>query len=853
MPNFKKIVGNYIEVTDRLGLPSSFYAPQSLEAYNAQVKKDEERTSYLSSKKTVSQMKTDLSDTSHLTTDEARSFTQGNYDGGIFNRFTIDLSTKFSEVLALASDEGTEHDDRANTLRVAYTDDDGNYCGLSIGYLRDDPDPTKGDAFIPVEQRKRLFSVCIIKNTNLAPTERQVTLLTHSVFLKEDVAKKIPDIEEAEIPGEVDRALNSKNISRLLEGMFDGEAISTKKFAELNKRLRENRNIDDRDHKQEQLKEINDLVQNILPNDPDIQKYIQEINNRALSDINFFKDDDYQKTLEEVFINIDSSIGKIEVDEQKESLLLKSQLTYFAIKLDRKASEIESGNDEGLMLIREFKKQANLMRDLRDNPTGKEKDYRGMDDSQMFRLVEDRIPKLLKLQDFIKASTRKCKGDEEAVEHLREMENEIIKDIDSFDDTAFDIKLKTISTDFDKYLLQLEIKDTPILKEKMKDFARQLEEYAATLTEEDSEYLRKGILAKAETLKDLSYVKLVAYKNLNFEQALSDIIREINEDKLKEELTEQLEYFAAELTDKDPPGLKQRIIDEANSLREMSTQEALRYYGGKDYKTIVTELAKNSIDSEFMRQAGIIRAQSKSQKEALSAPVPPKEQEQNFFQRNRTSLIVGGVALLALISFVLILTGVLAPLGIALAAGTAIAGSAVAGGVVVTTGAVVVTDEIQLSNEIQNNAQNYESQKQKYNQQLIQIDKQCKENISQAGISLDEDLSNFLKEKFEDKSEITPNTKDHEVEQQMGSELTGGLETDQLVTIDSEPIPLLSEAERVLEQAEEQIKISVDAANKSDNVVVREPPIMGSDTSGNTPVVASEEEAADKVAQPTFK
>ncbi|MCL9685699.1 hypothetical protein [Legionella maioricensis] len=842
MPNLKKITGNYIQVTDLTGLPAEFYAPQSLEEYNEQIDKDLHRMAYLSFDHPVSYIKEKLRDSSHLPTDESRSFTQGNFEGGTFNRLIIDLSPQFDKVRKLALAEGTENEGRANDIRVAYIDDDGNHCALSIGYLRDDPDVAKGEEFVPVEQRKRLFSVCIIKNTNLAPADRTVTLLTHPVFVSESLAKNSSDVEEQDVAKEVNSLLNSKKFSTLLTDMFDGEALSASKFDDLRKRIQQNRNIDNRDFKQDQLKELNDWLKSLLPDDRDVRAYMAEINERASSDINFFKDDNYNKTLDEIFKTI-SSAGKELAPEQQEEILIKSQLTYIFMKLELKSFEVDLATNAGKILADQYQNQAKLLRGLRDNPTGEEKQYLEKGLEQLLDIFDTRVPKILKLQQFIKNEQKKYNNNE-VLEHLKEIENDLMANIDSYTEASWAIKLDSSSDDVEKFVVALEEKDTPILKEKLQGFARQLKDHAATLSDSDED-LAKRILTKAGNLSNLSYIESIPYKKLDFSQVLSNVMREINDDKLKEDIVHQLKQLGESLTEQDPLFLKKRIMERAAELDKESTKEVLAL--GRDFKKVSAEMITGFFNSERISQKQIIRAEAKKEIEALPIPSVPSSANQNWFQRNRNSLIVGGVGLLAVISLVLILTGVLAPLGVAIAAGTAatvaIAGASTLGAITIGAGANVVKNEIQLSNEIQN----YPKQKQAYDDRVRLINDQRDDKLRKLDTVFEENSANFLKNKIENKGEISTKTEVHDVAQVISKEVEL---TD--VSEATSPLPLALEAESLLSQLEQQIETCGEALEKASQVVVRAP-IIASETPSKAKVVPQEEVVDEVVQQNTIK
>ncbi len=258
MPQFKKFSGNYVDVINTLGLPPAFYSPQAnVEEYDEQIAKDLTRTSYLSLVHDVDYMKQQLRDRSHLSGD-ALSYSQGNFDGGVFTDSHIKTSSMYMDVAMLSSMEGTV-DGAFNGLRIAYIDDAGRNCAIAISYLRNDPDPEKGEVILPVAERKRFFSVVIIKDTTLAPKDRMVTYLSHPAFLTEEVAKKGQELSTQAIQEVIAQDGNSKVLNILLIGLFSDDSISMQHFESLNNRLSSNRNLNDRESLKNQLKNYDTL------------------------------------------------------------------------------------------------------------------------------------------------------------------------------------------------------------------------------------------------------------------------------------------------------------------------------------------------------------------------------------------------------------------------------------------------------------------------------------------------------------------------------------------------------------------------------------------------------------------
>jgi hypothetical protein len=276
-------------------------------------------------------------------------------------------------------------------------------------------------------------------------------------------------------------------------------------------------------------------------------------------------------------------------------------------------------------------------------------------------------------------------------------------------------------------------------------------------------------------------------------------------------------------------------MERAKDISESSPVDAFARYKRKNFKGIVTEIIEDAFEAEHNKQIRAIRAET--QKAINALPIPPVPHETpNWFQRNRNSLIIAGIALLAVISLVLILTGVLAPLGIGIAAGTAttvaIAGASGAGAIAVAAGVNVVKNEIQISNQ----PQAYQKQKQIYDKSLEDLNDTKNQKLEELEASTKKNLANFLKEKVESIDETTLLAYDIATMLEDAPGVTNELEN-----------PLLLEGESLLQQAKLQIDVGEKAVKESKQVVVRVPIIAPSKDK-----VVSEETLSDE-AQQTFK
>lgn len=327
MAKFIKFSGNYEQVAGSLGF-NGFYAPQDTEAlYEIQIEKDIPRTCYFSFSHTVASMQESL-----RIRHTPLSFTQGNFDGGVFTETQIKTSEKFFEY---SSTPCPDSKDLVDSLRIAYVDDAGSNCAFSVAFLRDD-----SNLLVPVEKRKFLYSIAIIKNSNSAPQDREATYIAHEDLLADGLkANPKASLNARSIPEEVDTLLNSKTLSVAIQGLFIGESLSKVKFDELQARLVCNRNFDNRDEKQAQLDELLRVARRTLPNGR-LEDYFMGIEKRAKHELDFFKDSVFERTIETVFNKVKKAIST-----GHERLVYENELTLHAIKLELGAQALQNQDD----------------------------------------------------------------------------------------------------------------------------------------------------------------------------------------------------------------------------------------------------------------------------------------------------------------------------------------------------------------------------------------------------------------------------------------------------------------------------------------------------------------------------
>ncbi len=526
---------------------------------------------------------------------------------------------KSTEVAMLSSQEGTV-EGTFNSLRIAFTDDDGNYCALAISCLRDDPDPTKlktGEKIPSVEERKHLFTVAFIKNTTLAPNKREVTVLSDPIFMEGNKNPKVSEIEAGSVPTEVDRLINSKNLSKLLEGLFNDDSISMEKLNELSRRIQVNSNVDNRDFKQQQLKELRALMVD-MPNNTDLLQDLRGVIANSSSDVDFFKSGEYEKRLEEIYTKINSHIEQQDLDENiKKELLLKNKLTYFAMRLELQSFDVDIDNSRDLLHSELCKEQARDLRVLRDNPEGEKEKYDDMTLSELTDYVEKKASKLHQLKKFMNDNIKKCEGDEEALANLRQIENDVINDIDSYTEDSLEMSLVVQEEIFGLYIAELNYQKVYILQGNLRSLADQIESYAAQLPKNSPDYIRSGLLDKAKELRDL-----------------------------------------VDIEQKDP-----------------ASKLMAKQYGKQDIKTVISNCINDSFGLELDNQIRNLEKEIKAEKEKLIPPKAPADKDTTFLRRNIGTILAGTTLILLGAAITVFLALTIPPLAVLTGVVTALAAS----------------------------------------------------------------------------------------------------------------------------------------------------------------------------------
>lgn len=202
---FKKIVGNYKDVTDALGLPDNFYSTS--EDANETLGNDIPRTFFFNAVDFTKTKKTALLSIPF-------SYTQGNLMGDFFSGNAFQLSLLASQNLNYRDKECP----LVASLKFSYLNDVDVLCGFSINYA-------KG---IGVHEGKYFLNIAIIEDTLASPENRKVTFITSSELLPEQEnfhsrnPNIIHEIAQDAITRDVILALNCDDLAKHIRGGCKG-------------------------------------------------------------------------------------------------------------------------------------------------------------------------------------------------------------------------------------------------------------------------------------------------------------------------------------------------------------------------------------------------------------------------------------------------------------------------------------------------------------------------------------------------------------------------------------------------------------------------------------------------------
>ena len=531
----RKFSGNYTQVVDALGFPN-YAEAQAQTAYREQVEKDLHRTPYVSYSHNVAQIK-DILRKEDRFTEETRSFTQGDFDGGSLALTCTKMGYKFLHGIGRAGAEGSETS-FIDDIRIAYLDDNGVPCALAISYLRDDPSPeteiSPNDP--PVAQRKRNFVVGIIRGTNYAPNDRQVTVIAHPTLLPYQVKSLGSSINEAAVPGEINEQINSKKLSQLLTGLFQGDSLNMERFEELHRRIKPNLNIDNRDVKTVQLQHFIDFArEEALRSDSALQGYIDRIEKASRDQVDFFKTGNFETTLTQIQARINTFIELQQDESIKTSLRRGMHLTCLATELVR-----EAGNNSGYIRA-QYSLTSSKLRDLVKNPSSTEAvSYDGMTIERLIEREQEDAKKIDALWKLADSYKQKLTHDPEFTVLLKEQKNLYKTSPDFYHNTEEQLKqvegkIKTFIEERKSQLPSF----SKELKEHLSKLNYILESTKSTLPkhiheELAREYQKLQAIQNNPTTKDMQKYRGKEFKK--FVKTLLDEVENIKSEPLKKAL-----------------------------------------------------------------------------------------------------------------------------------------------------------------------------------------------------------------------------------------------------------------------------------------------------------------------------
>ena len=252
------------------------------------------------------------------------------------------LKEKKKELRAF-EDRWMSHDGACKDLRFAYRDDEVNIRSLGFVFNKGQTDS---------------WALHIVENPDEPTLElRQMTSFAQGVLATKGQGSTI---ELASLPEEIKAALNSEKLNSLLSGLIgiDGN-VSIEKFDELNSRINANRNLDNRTVKQRQLDELIDVAQTYLSSSESLDEYINDIKARATNELDFFREDNFQRTLRQIVDYVDA-----EVEEHPEGITgAILHLTFEAIQLELKAFDKSIFREQAE--CNELMSQAKVLRERR--------------------------------------------------------------------------------------------------------------------------------------------------------------------------------------------------------------------------------------------------------------------------------------------------------------------------------------------------------------------------------------------------------------------------------------------------------------------------------------------------------
>lgn len=346
MTLIKKILGSYSYVVDQLGKPKTLYEPQTLAVYEAEVTQALEHLAYMSHAYSVEEIKLQLLDTqTYLDKKIPFSYAPGNFDASVFK---------------------LEHPQiPSESLHIAYVDDshEAINCALSISFLQHNPMAREEEACFFEGDHSPFFTITVIKGTNFSPNDRVVAHFSHPDLLTTQNAATGIDVDVGAIHAELKKLLNSKRLSELLQGLFEGRGLSLVRFKAIKSRFQANQNIDNRDIKIALLHEVTTMAKETLPPESLVTDFTA-LDTRMKDCPDFFKDGNFESTLDDLFKKVRATLlaGNL---PNKERLVYENELTLRAVELELKAHAMKDEAD--VYQVSVLSAEANKFRLLRDN------------------------------------------------------------------------------------------------------------------------------------------------------------------------------------------------------------------------------------------------------------------------------------------------------------------------------------------------------------------------------------------------------------------------------------------------------------------------------------------------------
>ncbi len=113
------------------------------------------------------------------------------------------------------------------------------------------------------------------------------------------------------------------------------------------------------------MDEIITIVKKHLPNDPKVDREIEQMKIDASNNLDFFETHNFVSRLNQVQAIIENVIGD-EISQERAAYEI--QLTFYAVQLELLASTLLLGNDQEKYERAGLLKQAGMLRKIRDNP-----------------------------------------------------------------------------------------------------------------------------------------------------------------------------------------------------------------------------------------------------------------------------------------------------------------------------------------------------------------------------------------------------------------------------------------------------------------------------------------------------